>query len=455
MGATDTIANWIATTSYEDIPPDAVRVAKESCFDCIGVILAGAAQPVGQLIQSYVAEQGGKPEATVLASGLRTSMSNCALANSTMGHALDYDDFGGFGHPTIAIFPSLMALGEKLGASGLELLEAYVLGCETGNALSGATKYNQMLRGFHSTAVVGRIASAAACAKLMKLDQHKTTMALGIAGSMAGGLIHNFGTMTKPLHAGLTARDGIMAAQLAHMGLTAGEQIFEHPLGFTSTIMGDGDYDLDEMAAGLGKPFRTQESLIIKKYPSCAANHGLTDSILTLMREHEFDYRDVESVEVAQSYVSVVMLYTQPEDELKSKFSALYSTAAALVDGEVGIDTFTRQKIDDPAIQDTMSKVCLNVQSKWEEGSADYSGSGTPVKISLKDGRVLEHTTNRREILGSQRNPWGFDNIEGKFRVNALLSLPPDKVDRAVEVWSAMEEVEDIGEAVKTLVADG
>ena len=454
MGATDTIANWIVNTSYEDIPPDAVRVAKESCFDCIGVILAGAAQPVGQLIQSYVAEQGGKPEATVLASGLRTSMSNCALANSTMGHALDYDDFGGFGHPTIAIFPPLMALGEKLGASGLELLEAYVLGCELGNVLYSSGKHNNLVRGFNTTAAIARVASAAACARLMKLDQYKTTMALGIASAMASGLIHNFGTMAEPLHAGLTARDGLMAAQLAHMGLTAGEQVFDHPLGFASKISEDATYGLDEMAAGLGKPFRTQESLMIKKYPSCAANHGLTDSILTLMREHEFDYRDVESVEVAQSYVSVAMLYVQPEDGLQGKFSALFNTAAALVDGKVGIDTFTRQKIDDPVIQDTMSKVRLNVQSKWEEGSADYSGSGTPVKIRLKDGRVLEHTTNRGEFLGSQRNPWGFDNIAGKFRANALLSLPPDKVDRAVEVWSAMEEVEDVSQAVKTLVAD-
>ena len=454
MGATQTVARWIATTSYEDIPPDAVRVAKESCFDCIGVILAGAAQPVGRLVQSYVTELGGTPEATVLSSGLRTSMSNSALANGTMGHALDYDDFGGFGHPTIAIFPSLMALGEKLGASGRELLEAYVLGCELGNALSSTTKYNQMVRGFHTTAVVGRMASAAACSKLMKLDQHKTTVALGIAGSMAGGLIHNFGTMTKPFHAGMTARDGIMAAQLAHMGVTAGEEIFEHPLGFASTIMGEGNYDLNEMAASLGKPFRIQESLIIKKYPSCGANHGLTDSILTLMREHDFDYRHVESVEVGQSYLSVVMLYTQPEDELKAKFSALYNTAAALVDGEVGIDTFTQEKINDPTIRDTMSKVRLNVQAKWEEGSGDYGGSGTPVKIRLKDGRVLEHTTKRGEMLGGQKNPWGFDNIEGKFRANALLSLPADTVDRAVEVWSAMEEVEDVGQAIKTLVAN-
>ena len=166
----------------------------------------------------------------------------------------DYDDFGGFGHPTVAIFPALLALGEHIGATGRDLLEAYVIGCELGLALQHTTKYNQMQKGFHSTGVIGRLASAAACAKLLKLDEKQTTTALGIAGSMASGLIHNFGTMTKPLHAGLTCRDGVTAAQLAQRGLTSGDQILEHPFGFAATVLGQGIYNLDEMAENLGKP---------------------------------------------------------------------------------------------------------------------------------------------------------------------------------------------------------
>lgn len=219
MGATEIVAKWVVNTSYEDIPPEAIRMANESCFDLLGVILAGSVQPVGQIIQQYVADLGGAPDATVLSGGGRISMPNAALANGTMGHALDYDDFGGFGHPTVAIFPALLALGENMGATGRDLLEAYVVGCEVGLALQHTTKYNQMLRGFHSTGVIGRMA----CAKLLKLDEGQTTTALGIAGSMASGLIHNFGTMTKPLIAGLTCRDGVMAAQLAQRGLTAGQ----------------------------------------------------------------------------------------------------------------------------------------------------------------------------------------------------------------------------------------
>jgi 2-methylcitrate dehydratase PrpD len=425
MGATETVAKWIVNTSYEDIPPDAIRVANESCFDLLGVILAGSAQPVGQIIQQYVTDLGGAPEATVLASSQRTAVPNAALANGTMGHALDYDDFGGFGHPTVAIFPALLALGEHIGATGRDLMEAYVIGCEVGLAVDHATKYhqNQMHRGFHSTAILGRLAGAAACA--------------------------------KPLHAGLTCRDGVMAAQLAQRGLTAGDQIIEHPVGFTATVIGDGLYDLEEMAEKLGKPFRVQDALIIKKYPCCGGNHAMLDSIFDLMRQHNFSYEDVAHAEVDQSYVSTVMLYTEPDDPLKGKFSAKYNVAAALVDGGIAIDTFTEGKIADPKLQDTMERVTMRVQSKWERGGSVVS-RGVPVRITLKDGRVLEHTTPRDQILGAQKNPWGVENIQHKFQVNATLALPPEKVAETINTWSDITQVNDVAGAIqRTLVSGG
>ena len=453
MGATDTIARWVVNTNYEDIPPDAIRVANESCFDLLGVILAGSVQPVGQIIQKYVSDQGAVPEATVLSGGNQTTLANAALANGTMGHALDYDDFGGFGHPTVAIFPALLAIGEQTGATGRDLLEAYVIGCEVGLALQHTTKYKQMDRGFHSTAVIGRLACAAACAKLLKLDEEQTVTALGIAGSMASGLIHNFGTMTKPLHAGLTGRDGVTAVQLAQAGLTAGDQVVEHPFGFANTVLGPGIYDLDEMANNLGQPFRTQDALIIKKYPCCGGNHAMLDSLFSLMRDNDFTVDDVANAEVDQSYFSVVMLYQEPDDDLKGKFSAKYNVAAALVDGEVKIDTFTQEKIDDPTMGEVMDKVRTRVMAKSEELLTN-SEDGLKVKITLKDGRVLEHTTGRADILGAQGNPWGFDNIRAKFEENVALVLNDDDVNRAVQAWADIPEVTNVAELVRsTLVA--
>ena len=446
MGATETIAKWIVNTDYEDIPPDAISVANESCFDLLGVILAGSTEPVGDIIQGYVSDQGAAPEATILASGQRTTMSNAALVNGTMGHALDYDDFGGFGHPTVAIFPALLALGEHIGATGRDLIGAYVIGCEIGLAIQHATKYNQMQKGFHSTAVIGRLASAAACAKLLKLDEKQTVTALGIAGSMSSGLIHNFGTMTKPLHAGLTCRDGVMATQLAQRGLTAGDRVIEDPFGFAATVLGEGNYDLNEMAENLGKPYRIQDALIIKKYPCCGGNHAILDSLFSLMREHNFTYQDVANAEFDQSYYSVVML--EPDTSLKSKFSVKYNVAAALVDGEIGIETFRDEKIAQETVQDTMNKIHTRVLAKSESVSADPI-LAVPVKITLKDGRVFEQTTGRQDILGAQQTPWGFDNIKSKFQANARMVLPDAEADEAVEAWSDIPQVTDLAETIR------
>ena len=452
MGATETIARWIVNTEYEDIPPDAIRVANESCFDLLGVILAGSTQPVGEIIESFVSDQGAAPEATILASGQLTSMANAALVNGTMGHALDYDDFGGFGHPTVAIFPALLALGEHIGATGRDLIEAYVIGCEIGMAIQHTTKYNQMQKGFHSTATIGQLASAAACAKLLKLDEKQTVTALGIAGSMAGGLIHNFGTMTKPLHAGLTCRDGVMAAQLAQRGLSAGDQVVEDPLGFAATVLG-GVYDLNEMAENLGKPYRTQDALIIKKYPCCGGNHAILDSLFSLMREHNFTYQDVASAEFDQSYYSVVML--EPDTDLKSKFSVKFNVAAALVDGEVGIDTFRDEKIAQNTVRETMHKVRTRIVAKSQSISNEPLKE-VPIKITLNDGRVLEHITGREDILGAQNNPWGFDNIKSKFQVNARMALPDAEADEAVEAWSDIPQMADVAGTIRrTLVKNG
>jgi 2-methylcitrate dehydratase len=152
---------------------------------------------------------------------------------------------------------------------------------------------------------------------------------------------------------------------------------------------------------------------------------------------------------VDQSYYSVVMLYQEPEDDLKGKFSAKYNVAAALVDGEVKIDTFTQEKIDDRTIGETMDKVRTRVMAKSEELLTN-SENGLKVKITLKDGRVFEHTTARADILGSQKNPWGFENIQAKFRENVALVLNDADVNQAVQAWSDIPEVTNVAELVRT-----
>ena len=449
MGATETVCKWVVNTSYENIPPEAIKAGEESYFDCLGLSLSGSVQPLGRIIHKYVAEQGGKPEATVLGSGLRVPVTNAALANGTFGCAMDLDP----GPTMVGLAPALLGLGEQIGASGRDILEAFIVGFELFRVLEELSHDNLQRRGLHAIGG-GRMAVATACAKLLKLDHHQTAMAMGLATSTEAGLVSNEGTMTKPLHAGLIGKDGVMAACLVELGFTGLDHVLDHPSGWYGATMAEGIPDMNGPANKLGNPFRIQDSNYIRQYPCCRTNHTMLDSILGLMREHQFDYRDVESLEMDQLYGSIVMLYLEPKNEHEARFSALFNAAAALVDGKIGIDTFTMEKVNDPVIKETMGKVRINVKSRWQERPGDHQ-AGVPVSIRLKDGRILEHITPREQIRGSQQNPFSMDEIVGKFRENASLALSADKVDQAIETWWDIDQIVDVREAVGTLVANG
>ena len=447
MGATETIANWIVNTSYEAIPPAAVQAAREAYLDCLGLALSGSVQPLGKIITDYVRDQGGAPESTVLGSGIRVPAGSAALANGTFGCAMDLDP----GPIMVGMAPALLAVGEKIGASGRDMLEAFVMGNELAVALEAVTHANLQQRGIHAIGG-GRISVAAACAKLLDFDAHKTAMAMGLATSTEGGLVSNQGTMTKPLHAGLIAKDGVMAALLVEKGFTGLDHVFDHPSGWYGASISEGTTDMSPVAQALGNPIRIHETKYIRRFPCCRTNHGMLDSILGLMQEHSFDHNDVDSLEMVQQHGSIVMLFLEPEDDHEARFSALFCAAAALVDGNIGIDTFTDEKVKDPIIKQTMDKIRITVRSRWQERRDDYS-VGVPVKIRLKDGRVLQHQTPMNQIVGHQNNPFTMEAILDKFRENARMALPESMVEPALETWVKVDKVKDLGPAVKTLVA--
>ena len=448
MNATATIARWIATTSHDDIPPEARRAAKETLFDCLGLMVAGSVEPLGRIIQRYVLEQGGPPQATVLGGGHKTSAAHAALANGTMGMAMDYDP-----EPQMmGIAAALLALAERTGAPARDLIAAFVTGGELGWIIGTTAVTDLERRGLHHHGMLGAIATAAASAKLLNLDQHQIAMAMGMAGSMGSGLLQSEGSMTKPLLGGLIARDGVMAAELASLGMTAGEQLFENPSGFCGTSITDGIYDFTERAEDLGRPFRIQEFKYVRQYPCCRANHGALDSVLGLMRDEQFEAQDVGRVEIDQSYRSIVMRYERPENEHQARFSIRYVLAAALVDGKLGPEQFTPGGINASEIREMMDKIHINVLTQWEVGAGDYMGA-VPVKIHLKDGRVLERTTEPDQILGGHKNPLGLGFLLSKFRQNAGLALDAAKIEQAIGAWSPEGEVGDVSAAVKSLVA--
>ncbi len=442
------IAEFTVETSADAIPADGFRAAREACFDCIGVMLAGVPQPHGRMIADFVSQEGATGPCTVVGTSVKTSATMAALANGTLGHALDFDDMGAFGHPSVALLPAALAAGELAGASGREVLTAYILGFEVGCQLSRAARYHQGERAFHSTAVFGTIGAVVVAARLLRLSSEQTITALGIAGSMPSGVLQNFGTQTKPLHAGMTSRNGVMAAMLAKAGWTACDNIIESKVGWAAAYIGAGNYDPQIMVKDLGSAWTIQDTIVIKKYPCCGTNHSALDSLLALKREHPFQWDQVAAVEVSGlPDISHVLLYPKPSSAFQGKFSLPYNVATALLDGHVDIDSFTDERLKRPEFAQALSKVEIKILSRWDPEYSTHPKE-TPVVVKLKDGRTLTRSTNRHLMHGSPADPLTEEELRGKFRRNARLCLPADRVERMLDVWWKVDAVPRIHDAL-------
>ena len=294
---------------------------KRVSLDCLGAALAGYSHPIGKIITDFVKESGGSPKATVIGAGFKTSPHEAALANGTMAHALDYDDYSLVlaGHPSVSLLPSILAIGEDRGISGKKVLTAYIVGFEIESKLGAGVNFRHYELGWHATCTLGTLGAAAACSSILGLDIEKTRMALGIAASEASGLRQNFGTMTKPFHAGLSARNGVIAALLAEKGFTADKNILEAEFGFCNLFCGKGEYDSERITSNLGNPFAIFEpGISIKPYPSCGGTHTALDAMLYLAKENDINPSDVEEIGVdVPELLPRVLIHSNPKTGLE------------------------------------------------------------------------------------------------------------------------------------------
>ena len=429
-------------------PPAAARdAAARAVLDTIGVALAGASEPAARAVQRVVVDSQGP--CTILGLAASASAGDAALANGTAAHALDYDDmcFVSLAHPSAPLVAAALAAAETAGASGRSLLDAYAVGFEIEARLGRAMNPRHYQRGWHCTSTLGTIGAAAAAARLLGLDESACEHALAIAASEASGLKENFGTMVKPLHAGLAARNGILAAQLAACGMTASAAAIEGPQGFLAAM--DGEHaSLAEYAADLGSRWEIVETgITVKLYPSCAGTHPTLDALLDLRRCERFGAADVESIDIGvDAIVPTILIYDRPVTGLEAKFSMPFCAAAAIVDGRVGIETFDAAKLADPAIAAMQSRVTMQVDSALDSSAPALTQAR--VTVRLKDGQVL--TASANGARGYPERPAGRDELAAKFVACASRVLPEAKARLALKMISELESAADV-RAVTTL----
>jgi 2-methylcitrate dehydratase PrpD len=441
MGTTETLAKWIVDTSYEDIPPAAYDQAKKSILDYLGTTIQGSTTELGQLIIDYTREQGGNPQARVIATDIRTTSVNAAFANGTLGHAEDFDDLGGVGgHPAVILTPTVLALAEELHLSGRDALAAWAIGYEVGTRLSTNLHPD---RDWHPTAIFGTMASAVAASKLLGLDVYRTRMALGIAGSEAAGLRRNFGTMTKPFHPGNAARSGVVAAKLAARGFTADPDIIEGRQGYADNF-GGVKCNLPAVSQFLGDLYYlASQGTRIKPWPCCGGNHQTLTGLMELIHQHKINPDEVELIEHLGPNIPCTgaLLLDEVHRGLEGKFCLRYNIAAAIIDRKVDLHTFTDKRSEQGDLQEFMTKVRL-IQNPDVGLRHTHIADGNPearLRVHMRSGHIYDIA------LGPALHLTG-DAVIDKFRANASFVFDQEKIGRPIQLVQHLDELDDVTE---------
>ncbi len=396
MGATATIADFIVKTTAADFPAGSDENAIKVIVDTFAVILAGVSSEVAEPLQRYLEMSGESGTSPILGTGRTASPETAALINGTYGHSLDYDDVLSMipAHPSAVILSALLASMDTKPVSGKNFIEAYIIGVEVGGKVGLGMTNEHYQRGFHATGTLAMFSGVAALAKLHQLDAPTIQQAFGIAASMASGLRRNFGTMTKPLHTGLAARNALSAVRLAMCGFTAAADIMEAKAGFYSTY-GTAESDPDVTARGLGKPFVIScPGIAVKKFPCCYATHRTIDGVLTLRERLGFDAHTIDKVICRMPPGGMhVLIYPRPVTGLEGKFSLPYSAAAAVLDGKFTLWSFSDEAVRRPEIAALYERIdthetpaCRGDDPQFDKRSSGSRGF-VEVEVLLKDGR--------------------------------------------------------------------
>jgi len=449
MNYTKKVAEFVSQTRFESIPPAVLEETKRALLDCIGVMLAGSKEESAKICAKLAMEENSSQESTVIGQGFKSSALMAAFSNGTAGHALDFDHSFIMGQPSAGLIPAILALGEKVGASGRDILVAYVVGFEVIAKMCRSIPGHNP-GGWHATATLGSLGTAVACARILALNPQAIQHTLGIASSMASGLRANFATMTKPLHAGLAAKNGVLAAKLAESGFDANPTVVGENEGFFFAFSRDIPSDLHPLEE-LGSSFDlVTRGIRFKPYPCGGLTHPAIGAILRMREQNKISPEDVESIKVKVTpNVFHTILNRLPETALQTKFSMPYIVARALIDGKLGLDTFSEQAARDPSVRSLGAKVEMELDSELQENQ-DVSRPCT-VTLRQKDGEILSESVGLAHA--AQQVPLSSQELRMKFTDCASRVISREAAAEVEKHIDHLEDLDSLEPLFKRLIA--
>ncbi|MBA4022709.1 MAG: MmgE/PrpD family protein [Gordonia sp.] len=402
---TDHILTLINTPG--PLSPEWAELAARQFTDTIAVLIAGATEPVVASVTATIDEIGGS--ARSVATGTAMSARSAALIDGTAAHALDYDDVDDdvIAHPSAVLVPALVAAVAARDTSGSRLASAYRVGVRVDRLLAAAIGIRDHYDiGWHSTSTIGTIGAAAAITNLWDLPTDQSRHAVGIAGSLAAGSRQNFGTMTKPLHAGIAASNGLLAAQLAGQGVTSDPEGIEGPLGFLSLHGAKNPNAVDLSTVSTDRP-----ALNVKLFPCCYYAHRAADAALQSATHTATDITGVEVV--VQPGGLAPLIHHRPQNGTQAKFSLEYIVAAALIDRRIGLSTFEDVRVRRSDVQQLLAKVLLRESETAPVGPAGSGGAFAVVIVHRADGTGT--TVRVDNPAGHASRPLTHEQLYQKF----------------------------------------
>jgi 2-methylcitrate dehydratase PrpD len=443
MLETQTLASYIVTSRIESVPNDVRHEARRAILNYVGCALGGSVDTAVDRAIQALGPFSGKPTASILGRTERMDPLHASLMNGISSHVYDFDDTTpkNYIHPTSPVASALFAYASANRVSGRDFMEAFILGFEAESRVGNAVYPAHYDVGWHITGTAGVFGAAAAIGKLLDLEGHEMIWALGLAATQAAGLREMFGSMAKAFHPGRAAQNGYAAALLAQAGFTAGEHGLEGARGFAAVQA--AHYDLSKITARLGEDFDLRANTY-KPFPCGIVNHPTIDGCIQIHDEHRPEPREIAAVRLRVAPL-VMDLCNQRNitKGLQGKFSVYHGAALGLVRGKAGIQDYTDEAVNDPQIKRVRELVSA-------QGDPSITEDQAHIEVDLASGARL--TRFVEQSLGNIHRPMSDQQLETKFRDQAVAALAAGQVEKAIALCWNIDELDDVAELIQAAV---